>query len=79
MELHVSLVCSVPNGRWVEYTPHLDGLTGNKILIRDGFAYALTTPGPGIDWDWSAIDARRLNRHTANFGGRASSISGARE
>ena len=27
MELHVSLRCAVPNGRWVEYIPQLDDLT----------------------------------------------------
>jgi len=54
MELHVALCCAVPNGRWVEYIPQLDAITGRKLAIRDGRAYASTEPGLGIDWDWEA-------------------------
>ncbi|MEP6943967.1 MAG: mandelate racemase/muconate lactonizing enzyme family protein [Betaproteobacteria bacterium] len=59
MELHVALCCAVPNSRWVEYIPQLDTITGEKLGIRDGRAYASTQPGLGIDWDWSAIERLR--------------------
>jgi L-alanine-DL-glutamate epimerase-like enolase superfamily enzyme len=59
MELHVSLVCAVPNGKYVEYIPQLDELTGAKMTIRDGYAHAPDVPGIGIDWDWDAV--RRMS------------------
>ena len=65
MELHVSLVCAVPNGRWVEYIPQLDEITREALVIENGKALAPTAPGLGIQWDWEAIDRRRVNAHTA--------------
>ncbi len=70
MELHVGLCCAVPNSRWVEYIPQLDTITGRKLAIRNGRAYASEEPGLGIDWDWDAI--ARLQAHR-----RAWSASGA--
>ncbi|MBK1792957.1 mandelate racemase/muconate lactonizing enzyme family protein [Devosia sp. WQ 349] len=55
MELHVSLCSAVPNGRWVEYIPQLDGLTHTGMMIRNGRAVPSEEPGLGIDWDWDAI------------------------
>jgi len=60
MELHVSLTAAVPNGRWVEYIPQLDDLTLAKMKIVDGRAVPSDEPGLGIDWDWEAIDRRRV-------------------
>ena len=45
MELHVSLACAVPNGKYVEYIPQLDDLTASRMQIEDGFAIAPSTPG----------------------------------
>ena len=45
MELHVSLVCAVQNGKYVEYIPQLDDLTGSRMKIADGFA--LRAPAAG--------------------------------
>jgi L-alanine-DL-glutamate epimerase-like enolase superfamily enzyme len=59
MELHVSLVCAVPNGRYVEYIPQLDEVTGAKMRIEDGHAFAPSEPGIGIDWDEEAL--RRMS------------------
>ena len=59
MELHVSLVCAVQNGKYVEYIPQLDELTGKRMTIRDGHAHAPNDPGLGIDWDWDAV--RRMS------------------
>jgi L-alanine-DL-glutamate epimerase-like enolase superfamily enzyme len=57
MELHVSLVCAVPNAPWLEYIPQLDDIAAP--MARDGgFALAPTTPGLGIDWDEEALAAR---------------------
>ncbi len=66
MELHVSLACAVPNGKYVEYIPQLDTLTGKRMRIEDGFAYAPQEPGLGIDWDWDAVKAMSLPEFTTS-------------
>lgn len=60
MELHVSLTCAVPNGKYVEYIPQLDDITTSRLAIEDGMALAPMTAGLGIEWDWEAIRARRI-------------------
>ncbi|TJW58900.1 MAG: mandelate racemase/muconate lactonizing enzyme family protein, partial [Mesorhizobium sp.] len=64
MELHVSLVCAIQNGKYVEYIPQLDELTGAKMRIEDGHALAPSEPGIGIDWDWDAVKARSIAEFT---------------
>ncbi|TPI35000.1 mandelate racemase/muconate lactonizing enzyme family protein [Mesorhizobium sp. B3-2-1] len=64
MELHVSLTCAVQNGRYVEYIPQLDQLTGRHMRIEDGQALAPDEPGIGIDWDWDAIKAMSIAEFT---------------
>ncbi|SDT28975.1 mandelate racemase/muconate lactonizing enzyme family protein [Microlunatus soli] len=59
MELHVSLVAAVPNGRYVEHIPQLRAITTEEVEIVDGHALAPDRPGIGIAWDWDAIDDRR--------------------
>ncbi|QQA41460.1 mandelate racemase/muconate lactonizing enzyme family protein [Pelagovum pacificum] len=59
MELHVSLVCAVPNAPWLEYIPQLDAITQSEVEIRDGIARPSNAPGLGIDWDHDAL--RRLS------------------
>ena len=59
MELHVSLVAAIPNGRYVEHIPQLRAITRTEMRIRDGHAVAPDTPGLGIDWDLDAIADRR--------------------
>jgi len=60
MELHVSLTCAVPNGKYVEYIPQLDDITTSRLAVEDGMALAPMTPGLGIEWDWDAITSRVL-------------------
>jgi L-alanine-DL-glutamate epimerase-like enolase superfamily enzyme len=69
MELHVSLVCAVPNGKYVEYIPQLDDLTVNGMTIRDGQAIAPSEPGIGITWDWEAVKARSIGEFTTEIHG----------
>ncbi|MEO8240935.1 MAG: mandelate racemase/muconate lactonizing enzyme family protein [bacterium] len=57
MELHVSLVCAVPNAPWLEYIPQLDEVAA-PMAHAGGLAKAPTTPGLGIDWDHAALTAR---------------------
>ncbi|HEY9293438.1 MAG TPA: mandelate racemase/muconate lactonizing enzyme family protein [Microlunatus sp.] len=61
MELHVSLVAAVPNGRYVEHIPQLRAVTTEEITITDGHAQAPERPGLGIAWDWDALDDRRVD------------------
>ena len=56
MELHVALCCAVPNARWVEYIPQLDGLTEPDDDYGTAMPCRATTPGLGIAWDWKAIE-----------------------
>ncbi|WP_413711875.1 mandelate racemase/muconate lactonizing enzyme family protein [Rhizobium sp. Rhizsp82] len=69
MELHVSLVCAVQNGKYVEYIPQLDQLTTKGMEIRDGRAIAPSEPGLGISWDWQAVEARSIKEFTREFRG----------
>jgi len=60
MELHVSLVCAVQNGRYIEYIPQLDEITETGLKIENGMAHAPETPGLGIVWDHAALAARAI-------------------
>jgi L-alanine-DL-glutamate epimerase-like enolase superfamily enzyme len=61
MELHVALVCAVPNGRWVEYIPQLDAVTQAGMTARDGRAVASSQPGLGIAWDWPTLQRLQVD------------------
>jgi len=55
MELHVSLVCAVENGRWLEYIPQLDLIAPQSMTVESGMARPSPEPGIGINWSWDAI------------------------
>ena len=60
MELHVSLVAAIPNGRFVEHIPQLRAVTNSEIRIDGGHAFAPDVPGLGIDWNLDALDDRTV-------------------
>ncbi len=64
MEIHLPLVCAVPNATWLEYIPQLDSVTGRKMRLDDGMAVPSDEPGLGIDWDWDAIRAGEIGAAT---------------
>jgi L-alanine-DL-glutamate epimerase-like enolase superfamily enzyme len=64
MELHVSLAAAVPNGAWVEHIPQLEELALSGVTIHEGFAVPPEEPGLGIEWNWDAIEARRVGGAT---------------
>ncbi|MEJ8475690.1 mandelate racemase/muconate lactonizing enzyme family protein [Roseibium algae] len=66
MELHVSLVCAVPNAPWLEYIPQLDEIAG-PMQIENGHAIASVAPGLGIEWDEDALTSRRVDGQSATF------------
>ncbi len=67
MELHVSLVCAIPNAPWLEYIPQLDDITASGMRMENGRAFPANEPGLGIDWAWSEIDSRRVDRLTTRI------------
>ena len=64
MELHVSLVCAIPNAPWLEYIPQLDSLTATPMRVEDGQAFPSDTPGLGIEWDWDRLASARIEELT---------------
>lgn len=60
MELHVSLVAAIPNGRYVEHIPQLRAITTGEMTIESGRAVPPDTPGLGIPWDRDAMEDRRV-------------------
>ena len=64
MELHVSLACAVPNGKYVEYIPQLDDITTVGMNVEDGMAVAPNEPGIGIAWDWDIVKALSVHEFT---------------
>jgi L-alanine-DL-glutamate epimerase-like enolase superfamily enzyme len=69
MELHVSLACAVPNGKYVEYIPQLDELTTSRLTIEKGMALAPAAPGIGVEWDLDSLKAKTLAGFTQTIGG----------
>ncbi|MFK7859615.1 MAG: mandelate racemase/muconate lactonizing enzyme family protein [Granulosicoccus sp.] len=67
MELHVSLVCAIPNAPWLEYIPQLDDITVSGMRMESGCAYPSEEPGLGIDWDWREINTRRFENLTTHI------------
>ncbi|MFK8083137.1 MAG: mandelate racemase/muconate lactonizing enzyme family protein [Granulosicoccus sp.] len=67
MELHVSLVCAIPNAPWLEYIPQLDDITLSGMRMENGRAYPSHEPGLGIDWDWAEINKRRVESLTTHI------------
>jgi L-alanine-DL-glutamate epimerase-like enolase superfamily enzyme len=69
MELHVSLACAVPNGKYVEYIPQLDELTTSRLVIEKGMAVAPSAPGIGVEWDLDKVKAKSRPEFTRTIGG----------
>ncbi len=59
MEIHLPLVCAVPNATWLEHIPQLDRITRSRVAMKNGYAEPPQEPGLGIDWDWKAIERMR--------------------
>ena len=68
MELHVSLVCAVPNAPVLEYIPQLGDVTRTPMRIEDGRAFPPDEPGIGVDWDWDSVNGRIVEGTRHAFG-----------
>lgn len=64
MELHVSLAAAVPNGRWIEHASRLDEIAPSAVTLHEGSALPPEEPGLGIEWNWEAIERRRVGGTT---------------
>jgi L-alanine-DL-glutamate epimerase-like enolase superfamily enzyme len=69
MELHVSLACAAPNGKYVEYIPQLDEFTTSRLTIENGMAIAPAAPGIGVEWDFERVKAKSVAEFTRTIGG----------
>lgn len=69
MELHLPLVCAIPNAKWLEYIPQLDLITKQEMKLENGHAFPSETPGLGIDWDWKEIGKMTLVSETVTGAG----------
>ena len=67
MELHVSLVCAIPNAPWLEYIPQLDDITGSSMAMINGKAIPSSEAGLGIDWAWQDIERLSIKSHYASL------------
>ena len=67
MELHVSLVCAIPNAPWLEFIPQLDEITHTGMQMVDGYAIPANEPGIGIDWDWSELERRAIAQYSTTL------------
>jgi L-alanine-DL-glutamate epimerase-like enolase superfamily enzyme len=61
MEIHVSLVCAVPNAPWLEYIPQLEDIAA-PMARQGGMALAPTAAGLGIDWDEDALRRAQVSQ-----------------
>jgi L-alanine-DL-glutamate epimerase-like enolase superfamily enzyme len=68
MELHLALVCAVPNSAWLEYIPQLDLVAPSPVHVADGHVAPATTPGLGIEWDWPSVEKLTVAGSKATLG-----------
>jgi L-alanine-DL-glutamate epimerase-like enolase superfamily enzyme len=64
-ELSVTVAAAVSNSVFVEYIPQMEPVLKRPVLMRDGFAIPLDTPGHGIEFD-----PRELERYTVRKASR---------
>ncbi len=76
MELHVSLVCAIPNSWMLEYIPQLDPITHSRLDIRKGLAHPPEAAGLGIDWDHQAIAAQTISGSHSDHRGVSNATHG---
>jgi L-alanine-DL-glutamate epimerase-like enolase superfamily enzyme len=66
-ELHVHLLCAVPNALILEYLPWFDALVREPLQFTDGFCAPSGRPGHGIQFDLEKLARYRV--HSWSSGG----------
>jgi len=54
-ELHVHLLCAIPNALILEYLPWFDALLEQPLAPTDGFFRPPEQPGHGVRFDWDKL------------------------
>ncbi|MBA8792996.1 L-alanine-DL-glutamate epimerase-like enolase superfamily enzyme [Friedmanniella endophytica] len=57
MELHLPLVCAIPNGLYLEHIPQLRAITTEGLDVTGGRVRPSEEPGLGIAWDEEKLRA----------------------
>lgn len=75
-ELSVTIATAVSNSVFVEYIPQMEPILKRPVLMRDGFALPLDTPGHGIEFDPRELERFTVRtasseKHGASMKGRA--------
>jgi L-alanine-DL-glutamate epimerase-like enolase superfamily enzyme len=60
VDLHVSLLCTIPNAFMAEYLPWFHPVQINPITTRDGILRPKNIPGHGIEFDWKLLEKYRV-------------------
>jgi L-alanine-DL-glutamate epimerase-like enolase superfamily enzyme len=55
-ELSVTVAAAVPNSVFVEYIPQMEPILKRPVMMQDGCAIPLDTPGHGIEFDPRELD-----------------------
>ncbi|MEM7028398.1 MAG: mandelate racemase/muconate lactonizing enzyme family protein [Chloroflexota bacterium] len=59
-DLHVHLLCAIPNASYLEVHGFgLDRFMSNPLSLDNGEAVAPNRPGHGVSFDWDALEAHR--------------------
>lgn len=60
VDLHVSLLCSIPNAYIAEYLPWFHPIQIDPIRTTDGMLRPKDLPGHGIEFDWDRLKAYQV-------------------
>jgi len=60
VDLHVSLLCAIPNAYIAEYLPWFHPVQVNPIRTKDGVLRPKPIPGHGIEFDWPLLQSYRV-------------------
>ena len=60
VDLHVSLLCCIPNAYIAEYLPWFHPVQINPVSTKDGMLRPKELPGHGIEFDWDLLEQYRV-------------------
>ncbi len=60
VDLHVSLLCTIPNAYIAEYLPWLHPVQINPVRTNNGILRPKELPGHGIEFDWPLLKTMQV-------------------
>jgi L-alanine-DL-glutamate epimerase-like enolase superfamily enzyme len=60
VDLHVSLLCTIPNAFMAEYLPWFHPVQINPITTKDGILRPKDIAGHGVEFDWDLLEKYRV-------------------